>query len=112
MGAMSKLAFRESAEGGAVIELHGDGAFVSYAFNDPDETFDTFQVIAQCLEDDLKAKGIEFDPGYEIECSGAFGNMMEKFSEPQLRAIVKVLYEHDLPSDLDVLAQEVQMRIR
>jgi hypothetical protein len=38
--------------------------------------------------------------------------MMAKFSEPQLRAIMRVLYEHDLPSDLDVLAQEIQLRMR
>lgn len=112
MALLQKIVFTGSDEGGVSIEFHDGVTYKSYAFNDPDETFNTLQITAQCMEDDLKGKGIEYDDGYEIECTDVCANMMEKFSEPQLRAIMKVLYEHDLPSDLDVLAQEIQMRIR
>ena len=64
------------------------------------------------ISGNMEGKGIVFDPGYEIVCEGACEGMMAKFSEPQMRAIFKVLYEKDLPSDLDVLAQELQMRMR
>ena len=112
MGVLSKLVFAGTEEGGVAIELHDENGFVIYVFNDAEETFDTLSVMAKCMADDMKGKGIEFDPDYQIVCEGPFENMMAKFSEPQLRAIFKVLYLHDLPSDLDVLAQEIQMRIR
>ncbi|WP_350454876.1 hypothetical protein [Slackia heliotrinireducens] len=112
MGALQKIVFADSLEGGIVIELCDNTDGVYYVFNDPEETFNTLQIVAQCLEGDLEAKGIQFADGYDIVCQGACENMMAKFSEPQLRAIMRVLYEHDLPSDLDVLAQEIQLRMR
>lgn len=111
MGAMTKLVFRGDA-GQAIIEFHDENTFVQYPFNDPEETFDTLSIMAQSLAADMEGKGIEFDPGYEIVCEGTCAGMMAKFNEAQLRAIMRVLYEHDLPSDLDVLAQEIQMRMR
>lgn len=110
MGAMKKLVFK--GEGGkAYIEMHDDKAFVQYAFNDPEEVFDTLSVMSKAMAADMEANGIEYSDGYEIVCEGICDGMMKKFSEPQLRAIMKVLYECDLPSDLDVLAQELQIRM-
>ena len=111
MGVMNKLVFKGD-DGKTYIELHDDSTYVQYAFNDVEEVFDTLSVMAKCMAADMEGKGIVFDPGYEIVCEGACEGMMAKFSEPQMRAIFKVLYEKDLPSDLDVLAQELQMRMR
>ena len=111
MGVLKKLVFKAES-GRAVIEFHDDSTFVQYPYNDVDEAFDTMSVMAQSLAADMEGKGIQFDPDYEIVCEGTCEGMMEKFSEPQLRAIMKVLYMKDLPSDLDVLVQELQMRMR
>jgi hypothetical protein len=110
MGAMNKLVFK-GEDGKTYIEMHDDRTYVQYAFNDRDEVFDTLSVMSKAMAADMEANGIEFGPDYEIVCEGACEGMMNKFSEPQLRAIMKVLYECDLPSDLDVLAQELQMRM-
>lgn len=110
MGKMNKLVFR-GENGKAYIELHDDNTFVQYVINDPDEAFSTLRIVADCLEADLEAKGITFDEDYYIVCEGTCADMMEKFKESQLRAIIRVLYSHDLPSDLDVLAQELQLRM-
>ena len=111
MGVMKKLLFKGS-DGKAFIELHDDDTYVQYAFNDVEEVFDTLSVMAKAMAADMEGKGIVFNPDYDIVCEGACAGMMDKFSEPQMRAIFKVLYEKDLPSDLDVLAQELQMRMR
>lgn len=110
MGAMKKLVFK-GEDGKAYIEMHDDAKFVQYAFNDPEEVFDTLSVMSKAMAADMEANGIEFAEDYEIVCEGICEGMMKKFSEPQLRAIMKVLYECDLPSDLDVLAQELQIRM-
>ena len=111
MGVLSKLVF--AGEDGVVrIELHDDQTYVLYPFNDAEEVFDTLSVMAKSMAADMAGKGIDFAADYEIACEGACEGMMAKFSEPQLRAIMKVLYEGDLPSDLDVLALELQMRMR
>ena len=110
MGVMNKLLFR-GEDGKIYIELHDDQTFVQYAFNDADEVFDTLSVMSKALSADMEGKGIEFAQDYDIVCEGTCEGMMNKFSDPQLRAIMSVLYERDLPSDLDVLAQELQIRM-
>ncbi len=111
MATMNKLLFKGDKEK-ILIELHDGQSFVQYAINDPEEAFGTLDIMAHCLAADMEAKGISFDPDYVIECEGACEDLMEKFKEAQLRAIVKVLHDGFLPSDLDVLAQELQMRMR
>ena len=110
MGTMNKLLFK-AEDGKAYIELYDSNTRVQYVINDPSEAFSTLRIVADCMEADLDANGITFDENYEIVCEGTCEDMMEKFKESQLRAIISVLYSHDLPSDLDVLAQELQLRM-
>ncbi len=112
MAKMNKLVFKGGASDPVLIELHDDSTYVQYVFNDVEEVFGTLRIMADCMAADMDGKGISFDPDYEIVCEDACANLLEKFSERQLRAIIGVLYEKDLPSDLDVLAQELQMRMQ
>ena len=110
MGVMNKLLFK-GGDGKIYIEMHDDKTYVQYAFNDADEVFDTLSVMSKAMAADMEANGIEFSSDYDIVCEGCCEGMMNKFSDPQLRAIMRVLYECDLPSDLDVLAGELQIRM-
>ena len=110
MGVMNKLVFK-GEDGKAYIEMHDDKTYVQYAFNDPEEVFDTLSVMSKAMAADMEANGIEFSSDYEVVCEGICEGMMNKFSDAQLRAIMRVLYECDLPSDLDVLAGELQIRM-
>ncbi|MBQ9067627.1 MAG: hypothetical protein IJ131_01000 [Eggerthellaceae bacterium] len=111
MGTMNKLVFSGDKEK-IDIELHDESSFVQYAINGVDEAFGTLDIMAHCLAADMEGKGIAYAPDYEIVCEGVCADLLDKFKESQLRAIVKVLYDGFLPSDLDVLAQELQMRMR
>lgn len=111
MSTFNKLLFKGGGDGAVLIQLHDDTTFVQYAINDAEEAFSTLDLMAKCLNADMQAKGVTFSEDYVIECEDACAGMMNKFSEPQMRAIIKVLYEGDIPSDLDVLAQELQMRM-
>lgn len=110
MDAVERITFTKGDEGEFVIHLyHGDNA-VRYSIYDPQDVKDVLYLMPKCLSADLEAKNMKMEKGSPVTVEyGAGCEGMAKLSAEQVAAIFWVLSLPDLPSDLDVMVQAIQV---